>query len=144
MVVNLRDMSKIYQTKAIFRIEYELILNAKAFRDERGWSQEILSGKMGFAVNFVGKCESLDQPEKYNLRHIGILKKVFGFKSLDNFFPEGIPKDEQILIRYKKVPKKKTDGSDSKIKENVVMEIIVVDGETKAEVNKLNKKRTDK
>ncbi|MGK6351586.1 helix-turn-helix domain-containing protein [Parapedobacter sp. DT-150] len=136
-------MTEIYQTKAIFRIEYELILNVKAFRDKRGWSQEVLSGKMLLAVNFVGKCESLDQPEKYNLRHIGILKRVFGFKSLDEFFPSGIPNDEQIVIRYKKVPKKKADGSDSKIMENVVVEIVVVDGETKAEVNKMNKKGTD-
>lgn len=133
-------MNAIYQTKAIFRIEYELILNVKALRAKRKWSQEVLSSKMRFAVNFVGKCESLDQPEKYNLRHIGILKRVFDFKSLDEFFPNGIPEDEQIVIRYKKVPKKKADGNDSKIMENVVVEIVVVDGETKAEVNHANKK----
>ncbi|SJN45719.1 hypothetical protein FM120_16910 [Sphingobacterium faecium PCAi_F2.5] len=95
---------------------------------------------MGLAENFVGKCESLDQPEKYNLRHLGILKKVFAFKSLDDFFPDGIPKDEQIIIRYKKVPKKKADGSDSKLMDNVVVEIVAVVGETKAEVNKENKR----
>ena len=132
-------MSEIRQTKAIFRIEYELILNVKAFREKRGWSQELLSSKMLFAKNFVGKCESLDQPEKYNLRHIGILKRVFGFQSLDEFFPDGIPADEQIVIRYKKVPKKKNDGTDSKVMENVVVEIVAVDGETKAEVNKANR-----
>ncbi|MFC3198258.1 XRE family transcriptional regulator [Parapedobacter deserti] len=135
-------MTEIYQTKAIFRIEYELILNVKSFRDDRGWSQEVLSGKMGFTETFVGKCESLDQPEKYNLRHIGLLKKVFGFKSLDDLFPNGMPKDEQIVILYKKVPKKKADGSDSKIMENVVVEIVVVDGETKAEVNKQIKSKS--
>ncbi len=129
-------MDKIYQTKAIFRIEYELIKNIKTFRDDRGWSQEFLSSKMGFAINFVGKCESLDQPEKYNLRHVGILKRVFSFKSLDELFPNGIPKDEQIVIRYKKVPKKKTDGTPSKLMENEVVEIVVVDAETKAEGNK--------
>ncbi|HAK29614.1 MAG TPA: XRE family transcriptional regulator [Sphingobacterium sp.] len=133
-------MDEIYKTKAIFRIEYELIFNIKGLRGERGWSQEVLSGKMGLAENFVGKCESLDQPEKYNLRHLGILKKVFGLKSLDDFFPNGIPKDEQIVIHYKKVPKKKVDGSDSKLMENVVVEIVVVDAETKSEGNKQNKK----
>lgn len=131
-------MSDIFETNAIYRIEYQLIVNVQQFREDRGWSQRILSGKMGFTETFVGKCESLDQEEKYNLRHIGILKRVFGFESLDEFFPNGIPKDEQIVIRYKKVPKKKTDGSDSKIMENVVVGIVVVDGETKAEVNKLN------
>jgi len=133
-------MSDIFETNAIYRIEYQLIVNVQQFREDRGWSQRILSGKMGFTETFVGKCESLDQEEKYNLRHIGILKRVFGFESLDEFFPNGIPKDEQIVIRYKKVPKKKADGSDSKIMENVIIEIVVVDGETKAEVNKLNKK----
>ncbi len=135
-VVIIFYMIEIYQTKAIFRIEYELICNIKALREEKGWSQEALSEKMGFAVKFVGKCESLDQPEKYNLRHMGILKKVFGLKSLDDFFPNGIPIDEQIVIHYKKVPKKKADGTDSKLMENVVVEIVVVDAETKAEGNK--------
>ncbi|WP_447768287.1 helix-turn-helix domain-containing protein [Sphingobacterium faecium] len=133
-------MQQIFETSAIFRIEYELIINIQAFREKRGWSQRILSAKMGLAEAFVGKCESLDQPEKYNLRHLGILKKVFALKSLDDFFPDGIPNDEQIIIRYKKVPKKKADGSDSKLMDNVVVEIVVVDGETKAEVNKENKR----
>ncbi|WP_223585034.1 helix-turn-helix domain-containing protein [Sphingobacterium sp. GVS05A] len=133
-------MIEIYQTKAIFRIEYELICNIKILRDKKGWSQEELSEKMGFAVKFVGKCESLDQPEKYNLRHMGILKKIFRLKSLDDFFPNGIPEDEQIVIQYKKVPKKKADGTDSKLMENVVVEIVVVDAETKAEGNKQSKK----
>ncbi|WP_294187574.1 hypothetical protein [uncultured Sphingobacterium sp.] len=129
-------MIEIYQTKAIFRIEYELACNIKVLREEKGWSQEVLSAKMGFAVKFVGKCESLDQPEKYNLRHMGILKKVFNFESLDEFFPNGIPIDEQIVIHYKKVPKKKSDGTESKLMENVVVDILVVDAETKAEGNK--------
>lgn len=139
-VVNLCFMTRIYESKAIHRIEYQLILNVNKFRSDRGWSQQVLSGKMGFAETFVGKCESLDQPEKYNLRHIGILKRVFDFKSLDEFFPGGIPADEQIIIRYKKVPRENNDGSVSKLKENVVVEIVVVDGETKAEINKANKK----
>lgn len=136
MVDNFILMTKIYQTKTIFRIEYELILNVKTFRDQRGWSQQVLSEKMGFAETFVGKCESLDQPEKYNLRHIGILKRLFGFENLDDLFPNGLPEDEQIVIRYKKVPKKKADGTPSKLMENEVVEIVVVDAETKAEGNK--------
>lgn len=132
-------MVEIFETNAIYRIEYQLIINVQKFRDKRKWSQRTLSGKMHFAETFVGKCESLDQPEKYNLRHIGILKKVFGFKSLDELFPGGIPEDEQIVIRYKKVPKKKADGTFSKLMENEVVEIVVVDAETKAEGNKLNK-----
>ncbi|WP_270088209.1 hypothetical protein [Sphingobacterium sp. SYP-B4668] len=129
-------MSKIFETKAIFRIEYELIQNVKKFRSQKGWSQEVLSSKLGFVETFVGKCESLDQPEKYNLRHIGIIKKVFDLKSLDNLFPDGLPKDEQIIIAYKKVPRIKADGTPSKIMENVVIELVVVEEETKAAANK--------
>ncbi|MNL56709.1 hypothetical protein D3C87_1802210 [compost metagenome] len=132
-------MEQIFETNAIFRIEYELIINIQNFRGKRGWSQRVLSAKMDLAEAFVGKCESLDQPEKYNLRHLAILKEVFGFKSLDEFFPHGIPKDEQIIIRYKKEPKNKADGSLSKLMDNVVIEIVVADGESKAQVNKHNK-----
>ena len=124
-------MAKLYET-IMYRIDHELIANIQQFRIDREWSQRMLSEKMGFAEAFVGKCESLDQPEKYNLRHLGILLKVFGFKSLDQLFPNGIPADEQIVIRYKKVPKKKADGTPSKLMENEVVEIVVVDAETKA------------
>lgn len=133
-------MGMVFESKAIYRIEYELILNVQKFRANRGWSQRVLSGKMGLTGAFVGNCESLDQDQKYNVRHIGILKKVFKFKSLDDFFPNGIPQDEQIVIKYKKVPKKKADGTESKLMENVVVEIVVVDAETKAEGNKQGKK----
>lgn len=132
-------MIEIYQTKAIFRIEYELICNIKVLREGKGWSQESLSEKMGFALKFVGKCESLDQPEKYNLRHIGILKRVFGLKSLDELFPNGVPADEQIIIHYKKVPKKKVDGTDSKLFDSVVVDITIAPEDTKAKSNKRKK-----
>ena len=39
----------------------------------------------------------------------------------------------------KKELKNKADGSHSKLMDNVIVEIVVVDGETKAEVNKQNK-----
>lgn len=132
-------MKDIFTTNAIFRIEYELILNVQQLRVDRGWSQRTLSSKMGFGESFVGNCESLIEDQKYNLRHIGILKKVFGLKSLDDLFPNGIPADEQIIVRYKKVPKKKADGSDSKLFETVVVDIVLAEEETKAASNKLKK-----
>lgn len=129
-------MEKIYESKSLYRIEYELIKSVQKLRQERGWSQEVLSLKMKFASTFVGKCESLDQPEKYNLRHIGILKEIFELQSLDELFPQGIPADEQIIIRYKKAPKKKADGKPSKLMDNEIIETIIIDAETKAEGNK--------
>lgn len=111
------------KTTSIYRIDYELIINIKKFRKDQGWSQRELSQKMGFVETFVGKCESLEQPEKYNLRHLGILKKIFDFKSLDDFFPHGIPKDEKIVVHYIKKPKIKSNGTLSKILENEVIKI---------------------
>lgn len=129
-------MGDIYESKAILRLEYELMLTVRDLRIDRGWSQEVLSDKMRLAITFVSKCESLSHPEKYNLRHLVILKQVFGLKSLDDLFPNGIPADEQIIIRYKKVLKKKADGTDSKLFETVVVDIILAEEETKAASNK--------
>ena len=91
---------------------------------------------MGFAETFVGKCEAIDQPEKYNLRHIRILKTVFGFYSLDDLFPDGLPEDELIKVKYKKVPKVKKDGTISKFSETVVVDVVVVEAGTKMKSNK--------
>jgi len=126
----------IYETKAIYRIEYELILFVKELREKKGISQRDLSIKMGFVETFVGKCESIDQPEKYNLRHLGILKNVFKLNSLDDFFPNGIPKNEQIIIKYRKDHLLKMDGTISKVTENKIVDIITVLGKTKAQNNK--------
>ena len=129
-------MKDVFESSAIYRIEYELILNIKNFRLKRGWSQRTLSDKMGFAETFVGKCEAIDQPEKYNLRHIRILKTVFGFYSLDDLFPDGLPEDELIKVKYKKVPKVKKDGTISKFSETVVVDVVVVEAGTKMKSNK--------
>ena len=129
-------MKVVFESSAIYRIEYELILNIKDFRLKRGWSQRTLSDKMGFTETFVGKCEAIDQPEKYNLRHLRILKTVFGFSSLDELFPDGLPEDELIKVKYEKIPKVKKDGTISKLSETVVVDVVVVEDETKVKSNK--------
>jgi len=129
-------MKVVFESSAIYRIEYELILNIKDFRLKRGWSQRTLSDKMGFTETFVGKCEAIDQPEKYNLRHLRILKTVFGFSSLDELFPDGLPEDELIKVKYEKIPKVKMDGTISKLSETVVVDVVVVEDETKVKSNK--------
>lgn len=132
-------MEELLKSNPIYRIEYELIERIKELRIEKGWSQEKLSEEMGLFKTFVSNCEAIKEDQKYNLRHIGILKRVFGLKSLDDFFPNGIPADEQIIIRYKKQPKKKADGTDSKLFETVVVAIILAEEETKAASNKRKK-----
>lgn len=138
-VVKIFIMEEIYETKAIYRLEYELMLNARNLRIDKGLSQEDLSTKMGFVDTFVGKCESLNQPEKYNLRHFIKLKQALELDSLEDLFPNGYPADEQIIIHYKKVPKKKVDGTDSKLFDSVVVDITIAPEDTKAKSNKRKK-----
>lgn len=128
-------MSQVFESSAIYKIEYELIKNVKNFRLERGWSQRTLSKNMGLSETFVGKCEAIDQPEKYNLRHINILKEVFNFESLDDLYPDGLPKDQLIKLRYKKVPKLKVDGTYSKFFETEVIKTIIMNDSTKVKSN---------
>lgn len=120
-------MKKIYQTNPLYRIEFDLIEKVKKLRVSKGWSQRALSKKMGFVESFVGKVESLNQPEKYNIRHINILKKVFKLNSLDDLFPKKLPNDEMIIIKYKKVPKLNKDGTIGKRTEDKIVEIVVVE-----------------
>lgn len=62
-----------------------------------------------------------DKESKYNINHIGILKKGLRFKSIEDIFPKGIFKDEQIVIRYKKLQKKKADCTPSKLMMNKIV-----------------------
>lgn len=123
----LNSMNEVFNSEPLYRIEFELIEKVRELRKEKGWSQRTLSQKMGFVESFVGKVESLNQPEKYNLRHLNILKKVFSLDTLDDLFPAKLPKDELIVIKYKKVSKINKDGTVSKNTEDKVVGIMVVD-----------------
>jgi len=123
---NILDMNEIYISESLYRVEFDLIEKVKELRKSKGWSQRTLSKKMGFAESFVGKVESLSQPEKYNLRHLIILKTIFSLPTLDDLFPEKLSNDELIVIKYTKVPKKNKNGTPSKNTEDHVEEIIVV------------------
>ncbi|MVZ65739.1 XRE family transcriptional regulator [Sphingobacterium sp. DK4209] len=113
------------------RVEFELILNIKVLREQKGWSQRTLSRMMGLNETFVGKCESFNQPEKYNLRHLITLSKIFNLERLDDFYSNGIPKDEQIKVIYRKLAKIKKDGTESKTLEDTVVEIVPIVGVSK-------------
>lgn len=114
---------KEFYTKPISKIDYDLILNVKRLRELNNWSQRTLSKKMGLALTFIGKVESLSQPEKYNIRHLNLLIKAFDFKTMDQIFPNKMPVQDLVIITYKKVPKIKKDGIPSKFYEEVVVKI---------------------
>jgi len=119
-------MNEIYISQALYRVEFEVIEKVKELRKSKGWSQRTLSNKMGFSESFVGKAESLSQPEKYNLRHLIILKKIFSLKTLDDLFPKELPNDDLIVIKYTKVLKQNKNGTPSKNTEDRIEEIIIV------------------
>lgn len=131
-------MNKILESDTIYQIEYDLIKSVKALREKKGWSQRELSRKLGYAESFVGKCESINQPDKYNLVHLVKLKEVFDLPSLDCLFPNGMPEHKLVKIQYKKQPKVKKDGTQSKLSETVEVKIFEVKEDTKAVGNKVN------
>lgn len=110
-------------TIKISKIDYDLILHIKKLREAKGWSQRILSEKMGLSLTFVGKVESLGQPEKYSIRHLSLLMKAFGFKNINQLFPKELSNEDIVTIYYKKVPGLKKDGTPSKLYEERIIEI---------------------
>lgn len=110
-------------TVKISKIDYDLILHIKKLREAKGWSQRILSEKMGLSLTFVGKVESLGQPEKYSIRHLNLLMKAFGFKNINQLFPKELSNEDMVTIYYNKVPALKNDGTPSKLYEERIIEI---------------------
>lgn len=107
-------MANTFKSNPIYSVEFELIEGVKALRIKENWSQRELSKKMGFAESFVGKVESYSQDEKYNLRHMVILKEIFSLKSFDQLFLSVPTNDEMIIVEYEQVPMIKKDGTEGK------------------------------
>lgn len=122
--------NKVFETE-LNLIDFHIIMEVKRLRKRFSYSQRGLSKKMGVTSTFVGKCESLGQPEKYNLRHLIRLKSIFNLRYLDDFFPEGFPDDKHILVRYVKTEREKLDGTLSKIREDTVIEILNITAKKK-------------
>ncbi|SFJ34871.1 hypothetical protein SAMN04487893_10643 [Myroides guanonis] len=108
----------------MYSVEFELIEGVKALRIKHNWSQRKLSKKMGFAESFVGKVESYSQDEKYNLRHMVILKSIFVLKSFDKLFLSTSLNDEMVVIEYEQVPMIKKDGTVGKKLIDKVVKVI--------------------
>lgn len=63
--------------------------------------------------SIVGRVEDLSQRDKYSIRHLPLLVKALGLKSIGQLFPN-TPIRNMIEITYEKVPKLNKDGSESK------------------------------
>ena len=66
----------------------------------------------------------LTAPDKYNIRHLNILAKVFNFKNLSELYPATLPKNDMIRLKVRITNNLKKDGSPSKKNLTEVVEII--------------------
>lgn len=118
MILFLELMKK----KTISAVDYLLIEEVKAIRIEKGISKAQLSAKLKLAESFVGKVEDLSQRDKYSIRHLPLLVKALGLKSIGQLFPK-VPSENIVEITYEKVAKLNKDGSMSKQFEERIIEI---------------------
>ena len=113
-------------------LDYELIKRVKELRVQHNLSQVQLSHKMNLSSGFIGKVELLTAPDKYSIRHLQLLAKVFDIQSLAELFPREIPHRDLINLTLRVTYNQKKDGSPSKKKLTEVIKI----GEIKIEKNK--------
>src|SRR5690606_17446150 len=82
-------------------LDYLLILYVKQLREERKWTQQELSAKMGVTKSFVGNVESFIQRHKYSIRHLTLLAKAFKYKTISKLFDFPTPKYDKIRLILK-------------------------------------------
>lgn len=69
------------------KIERYVIQRVKEFRIENGMTQITLSQKLNMSDSFIGHVESPKRRDKYNLKHLNALAKIFKCSPKD-FLPE--------------------------------------------------------
>lgn len=91
-------------------LDYLLILYVKQLREERKWTQQELSAKMGVTKSFVGNVESFIQRHKYSIRHLTLLAKAFKYKTISKLFDFPTPKYDKIRLILKVTTVLKENG----------------------------------
>lgn len=69
------------------KIELYVIEKVKEMRTERGFTQASLAEALGYSEGFIGHIENPKRRDKYNIKHLNELAKLFGC-SIRDFFPE--------------------------------------------------------
>ncbi len=69
------------------KIDKYVIQKVKEFRIESGMTQITLSQKLNMSDSFIGHVESPKRRDKYNLKHLNSLAKIFKCSPRD-FLPE--------------------------------------------------------
>ena len=111
--------------KEMSHLDYLFILYIKQLREERRWTQQDLSEKMGVTKSFIGNVESFTQRHKYSIRHLRLLTKAFKYKSISKLFNFPMPKHDKIRLTLKVTTVLKENGrSKSKSVEVVKVEAV--------------------
>ncbi|WP_417359645.1 helix-turn-helix domain-containing protein [Galbibacter sp.] len=114
-------------------LDYLLILYIRQLREERGWTQQELSERMGVTKSFVGNVESFTQRHKYSIRHLTLIAKAFEYNSISKLFDFPTPEHDKIrLILKVTTVLKENEKSRSKSVEVVK----IVEGGAKVKSNK--------
>jgi len=71
----------------ISKIEKYIIQRVKELRLENGMTQIVLSQRLNMSDSFIGHVESPKRNDKYNIKHLNALAKIFKCSPRD-FLPE--------------------------------------------------------
>ncbi len=69
------------------KIELYVIEKVKEMRTEKGFTQASLAEALGYSEGFIGHIENPKRRDKYNIKHLNEIAKLFGC-SIRDFFPE--------------------------------------------------------
>ncbi len=86
-MIFLNNLSHLLFVAEISKIERYIIQKVKELRVANGMTQISLSQKLNMSDSFIGHVESPKRRDKYNLKHINALAKIFKCSPRD-FLPE--------------------------------------------------------
>lgn len=86
-MIFLHNLSHLLFVAELNKIDKYVIQKVKEFRIESGMTQITLSQKLNMSDSFIGHVESPKRRDKYNLKHLNALAKIFKCSPRD-FLPE--------------------------------------------------------
>lgn len=111
--------------KEMSHLDYLLIIHIKLLREKKGWTQQDLSKRMGVAISFVGNVENLTERHKYSIRHLALLKKAFGFKSISQLFDFEPPTHDKVTLKIEITRSENEEGKKSRVIKAELKEILL-------------------
>ncbi len=86
-MIFLNNLTHLLIVAELNKIDKYVIQKVKELRIANGMTQIVLSQKLNMSDSFIGHVESPKRRDKYNLKHINLLAKIFKCSPRD-FLPE--------------------------------------------------------